>query len=154
MNMSTGLDTRQVEDGVEAVPEGAYVGEAWTQEEPYHSLYYTDSWITVVKLLHSRIGLTQAEIARGADVSQATVARWLESEEASPVRAYDRLDDLRYVVLGLLRCGLTPSLIAFWLAAKNIDLGADPLTAIARGGFEKVIRVANAFANGRPPDPV
>jgi transcriptional regulator with XRE-family HTH domain len=149
--MSTGLQTPAT--GMEAAGEHAgAVREAGPQEELYQALYGTDNWIAVVKLLRNQVGLTQAEIARGADVSQATVARWLDSEEDAPVRATGRLDDLRYVVLWLIRgCGMPPRLIRFWLGSKNIHLGVDPLSAIAQGRFEQVIEVAHAFAAGRSP---
>ncbi len=149
--MSTGLDTRQLEAGTDAVQQSAHAGVAWLQEELYESLYYTDNWIAVVNIFHGRVGLTQAEIARGAGVSQATVARWLESGPEAPVRAYGRLDDLRYVVLWLLRCRMSERLISFWLAARNVDLGVDPLQAIAAGRFEQVMNVASGFVEGRPP---
>jgi len=148
---TTQLDGRGLEGGTEAVSPGVQGAETWPQEELYVSLYYTDSWVGVVRILHGRIGLTQAEIARGAGVSQATVARWLESDPDAPVRAYGRLDDLRYVVLWLLRCGMGERLISFWLTARNVDLGIDPLQAIAEGRFEQVTFAANAFVEGRPP---
>ena len=85
---TTQLDMRGPAGGTEAVSQGMQGGEAWPQEELYLSLYYTDSWVAVVKIFHAPIGLTQAEIARGAGVSQATVARWLESDPDAPVRAY------------------------------------------------------------------
>jgi hypothetical protein len=149
--MTVDLDNRQRQAASDAAQDGARPSQEFALEEPYASLYYTESWVSVVKLLHSRIGLSQAEIARGAGVSQATVTRWLDREEAAPVRAYNRLDDLRYVVLVLLNLGMTPRLITFWLAAKEIHIGTDPLTAIAEGRFEEVIAVAKAFAQGRPP---
>ena len=148
---TTQLDRRGLEGGMEVGAPGARGGEAWPQEELYLSLYYTDSWVAVVGILHGRIGLTQAEIARGAGVSQATVARWLESDPDAPVRAYGRLDDLRYVVLWLLRYGMGERLISFWLTARTVDLGIDPLQAIAEGRFEQVTLAANAFVEGRPP---
>jgi len=149
---TTQLGARGLEGGTEAVSPGVQGTETWPQEELYLSLYYTEDWVAVVKIFHAQIGLTQAEIARGAGVSQATVARWLESEPNAPVRAYGRLDDLRYVVLWLLRCRMGERLIAFWLAARNVDLGgSDPLQAIADGRFEEVMSIASAFAEGRPP---
>src|ERR1700744_4177708 len=105
-------------------------------EELYQQLYTTDNWIAVVGLLRSGLGLSSAEIARGANVSNATVARWLESDEGAFVKASGRLDDLRYVVLWLIRCGMSTKLMRFWLAAKNIELAADPLSAIGAGRFE------------------
>jgi len=148
---TTQLDRRALEGGTEAVAPGARGGETWPQEELYVSLYYTDSWVAVVRILHGQIGLTQAEIARGAGVSQATVARWLESDSDAPVRAYGRLDDLRYLVLWLLHSRMGERLIAFWLTARTVDLGIDPLQAIAEGRFEQVTGAANAFVEGRPP---
>lgn len=148
---TTQLEMRGPMGGTEAGSLGRNGGEAWPQEELYLSLYYTEDWGPVVKILHSRIGLTQAEIARGAGVSQATVARWLEGDPEVPIRAYGRLDDLRYVVLLLLRFGMGERLIAFWLGARNVDLGIDPLQAIAEGHFERVSEIAGAFVEGRPP---
>jgi transcriptional regulator with XRE-family HTH domain len=152
MKMSTTqIEMRGSEGGTEAVSLGLQGGEGWPQEDLYLSLYYTEDWVAVVKIFHSRIGLTQAEIARGAGVSQATVARWLESDPEVPIRAYGRLDDLRYVVLLLLRYGMGERLIAFWLGARNVDLGIDPLQAIAEGRFERVSEIAGGFVEGRPP---
>ena len=54
-------------------------------------------------------------------------------------------------MLWLLRCRMGERLISFWLAARNVDLGVDPLRAIAEGRFEKVMSIASAFAEGRPP---
>jgi hypothetical protein len=145
------MSTPQLERRPDAADISADAGGVWLQEELYDSLYYTDNWIAVVNIFHGRIGLTQGEIARGAGVSQATVARWLESSPDAPVRAYGCLDDLRYVVLWLLRCRMGERLIAFWLAARNVDLrGADPLLAISEGRFEQVMEIASAFVDGRP----
>jgi len=116
----------------------------------YNALYPTESWVQVAKVLHRELGLTQAEIARGANVTTATVARWLESLDEAPVRAGDRLDDLRYAVLWMAcGCGMGPRLIRFWLTAKNPHLGEDPLGAIAAGRFEQVIEIAHAFGEAR-----
>jgi hypothetical protein len=123
--------------------------EGGSLEELHGALYWTDSWISVVNLLRSEIGLSSADIGRGADVSLATVARWLDSPDDAPVKASGRLDDLRYVVLSLIQYGMTPRLIRFWLAAKNPQLRCDPLSAIAAGRFEEVVDVAEAFAAGR-----
>lgn len=148
--MSTAqLDAPQIE-GMDVPGKNVRVGES-PQDELHQALYYTDSWIEVVRVLRDTVGLSQAEIARGADVSPATVARWLESPTEAVIRAYGRLDDLRYVVLWLARCGFEPRLISFWLAAKNVDLATDPLSAIAQGRFLQVIHEANDFAAGRPP---
>jgi hypothetical protein len=116
----------------------------------YDALYPTESWVQVAKVLHRALGLTQAEIARGADVTTATVARWLESPDEASVRAVGRLDDLRYAVLWMAcGCGMGPRLIRFWLTAKNPYLGQDPLGAIAAGRFEQVIEIARAFGEAR-----
>jgi hypothetical protein len=149
--MSTPVDTPRLETGMDAGERSRGTSEVWPQEELYDSLYYTDNWISVVGILHRGIGLTQAEIALGAGVSQATVARWLESEPDLPIRAYGRLDDLRYVALRLLRHGMSERLISFWLTARNVYLGIDPLQAIAEGRFEQVQSVADAFVQARPP---
>ncbi|HXM86882.1 MAG TPA: helix-turn-helix transcriptional regulator [Solirubrobacteraceae bacterium] len=149
--MSTQLDIPRLDAGTDAGQCGPEAGEAWPQEELYYTLYCTDNWVSVVGVLHGRIGLTQAQIALGAGVSQATVARWLESGPDLPVRASDRLDDLRCVTLWLLRRGMSERLIAFWLSARNIYLGIDPLQAIAEGRFEQVLDVAHAFVQARPP---
>jgi transcriptional regulator with XRE-family HTH domain len=149
--MSTPVDTPRLATGTDVGERSPGTSEAWPQEELYNSLYYTDNWVSVVGILHRRIGLTQAEIALGAGVSQATVARWLESGPDLPVRAYGRLDDVRYVVLWLLRHGMNERLISFWLSARNVHLGIDPLQAIAEGRFEQVLSVAEAFVQARPP---
>ena len=137
------------ESRLRAPGEHVPVVEGEGQDELFASLYSTDNWIAVVGVLRSKLGLSSAEIGRGANVSQATVARWLESDEDAPVKASGRLDDLRYVVLWLIRCGMSARLMRFWLAAKNIELGSDPLTAIAAGRFEEVIEAARAFGAGR-----
>jgi hypothetical protein len=117
-----------------------------------HDLQVTDNWISVVRLLHDQLGLSQAEIARGAGVSQMTVSRWLDSPEDADVRAWGRLDDLRYVTMFLVGyCSMRLRLARFWLSAKNLDLGTDPLSAIASGCYEQVVETARAFANGRIP---
>lgn len=117
----------------------------------YGALYPTESWVQVAKVLHRELGLTQAEIARGANVTPATVARWLESSDEAPVRAVGRLDDLRYAVLWMAcGCGMGSRLIRFWLTAKNPYLGEDPLGAIAAGRFEHVVEVARSFGEARP----
>jgi hypothetical protein len=118
-------------------------------EELHGALYWADNWISLVNMLRSEVGLSSADISRGADVSLATVARWLDSADHAPVKASGRLDDLRYVVLSLIQYGMTPQLISFWLAAKNPQLRSDPLSAIAAGRFEEVVDVAEAFAAGR-----
>jgi len=116
----------------------------------YDALYSTESWVQVAKVLHRELRLTQAEIARGADVTTATVARWLESTDEASVRAVGKLDDLRYAVLWMVSgCGMGPRLIRFWLTAKNPHLGQDPLGAIAAGRFEHVIEIAHAFGEAR-----
>jgi hypothetical protein len=116
----------------------------------YDALYPTESWVQVAKVLQRALGLTHAEIARGADVTTATVARWLESPDDAPVRAVGRLDDLRYVVLWMAYgCGMGPRLIRFWMTAKNPYLHEDPLSAIAKGRFEQVVDLARMFGEAR-----
>jgi hypothetical protein len=131
--------------GVPATPQNP------TREgELYDELYMADNWITVVRVLHDGLGLTQAEIARGAGVATMTVSRWLDSPEDLELRAHGHLDDIRCVVLWLLKgCDMRLRLIRFWLTAKNPDLATDPLTAVAAGRFEEVAATARAFSNGR-----
>jgi len=120
------------------------------ESDLYDELYMADNWISVVRVLHNKLGLTQAEIARGAGVSAITVSRWLDSPEDLELRAHGRLDDIRCVVLWLLKgCDMRLRLIRFWLTAKNPDLAVDPLSAIAAGRFEEVAATARAFSTGR-----
>jgi transcriptional regulator with XRE-family HTH domain len=122
------------------------------EQELVDNLEAADNWVTVVRLLNTSLGLSQADIARGARVSQVTVARWLDGNEQQEVRARARVDDLRYVVLWLLKtCRMRLRLAGFWLKAKNIDLRTDPLSAIAEGRYEEVVEAARAFAAGRRP---
>jgi hypothetical protein len=117
------------------------------------ALYVTDSWHGVVRLLHDELGLSRAELARGAGVAPITVARWLEQGEDAEIRSPDRLSDLRYVVLTLLSHGaMSKKLLKFWLTAKDVVLGTDALTAIAHGRFEEVIEAGKALSSLRRQD--
>jgi hypothetical protein len=122
-----------------------------TPEQVLHrQLYTADNWSAVVRLLHDELGLGRPEIARAAGVSSVTVARWLENEGDSDVRSPERLDDLRFVVLALLQHGaMTKRLLRFWLAAKDVELRTDALTAIAEGRLEEVIEAGKAVSQLR-----
>lgn len=125
--------------------------EAAAENQLYETLYFADSWFDVVRALHDQLGLTKAEVARAAGVTTMTVGRWLE-RQGQDIRAPRGLDDLRFMVLAMLRDGaMTPRLLRFWLAARDLELGTDALTAIGHGRFEEVLEAGRAFTSMRRP---
>jgi hypothetical protein len=125
------------------------------QESPEYELlvelYYSDSWSQTVWLLHHHLGLSKTELARGAGVQPITISRWLEGT-SEDVRASEALGDLRYVVMALLRHGaMSLRLMRFWLSARDVILGTDPLTAVSQGRFEDVVEAGLALSSLRPP---
>lgn len=135
------------ENGTEAT---SVAPEPTEEDRLYEALHEVDSWAVVVRLLHQELGLTKSELARGAGVVPETISRWLEEDREAEIRATRGLDELRYAVLALLRHGgMRKRLLRFWLTARNIDLGTDPLSAIADGRLEEVVTVGREFARGR-----
>ncbi len=93
-----------------------------------------------------RFGVTQAEVAAVAHVSDRAVRGWRES--AIRTENYDRLAELRDVVL-LLSDSLTARGVAQWLRARNRLLDRQrPIDVLAAGGVEQVHGAAKAFIDG------
>lgn len=91
-------------------------------------------------------GVTQAEVAAVAHVSDRAVRGWRESTIRT--ENYDRLAELRDLVV-LLSDSLTPRGVAQWLRARNRLLHRErPIDALAAGGVENVRRAAEAFIDG------
>jgi transcriptional regulator with XRE-family HTH domain len=92
-------------------------------------------------------GLTQADVALAAGVSDRSVRNWAND---TPLRRRheERLQALRQIVL-LLDDSLTPRGVGQWFRAHNRSLhGRRPLDVLADGDFEAVRRAAAAFAEG------
>lgn len=120
-------------------------------DDLYETLYFADSWFAVARVLHHDLGLTKSELARATGVTTVTVTRWLDAHDQD-VRTPDGLNDLRFVVLAMLKeGGMTPKLLRFWLCAKDVELGTDALTAIRDGRFEEVIEAGRALTSLRRP---
>jgi transcriptional regulator with XRE-family HTH domain len=118
------------------------------------ALYTADNWGRVVSLLEGELGLAKADLARAAGVTPMTISRWLEATEDADVRSPERLSDLRYVVLTLLMQGvMSTRFLRFWLAARDVVLKTDPLSAIAEGRFEEVIEAGRTVGTLRRRDP-
>lgn len=93
-----------------------------------------------------RFGVTQAEVAAVAQVSDRAVRGWRQS--AIRTENYDRLSELRDLVL-LLSDSLAPRGVAQWLRARNRVLARErPLDVLAAGGVEQVRSAAEAFVDG------
>lgn len=93
-----------------------------------------------------RFGVTQAEVAAVAHVSDRAVRGWRES--AIRTENYDRLAELRDLVL-LLSDSLTPRGVAQWLRARNRLLDRErPLDVLADGRVAEVRGAAEAFIDG------
>jgi transcriptional regulator with XRE-family HTH domain len=95
-----------------------------------------------------RVGLTQHDIATAVRVSDRTVHQWAKASVEVRSGNYDRLTDIRDVVL-LLRDSLTERGIKQWLRARNRMLdGRRPLEVLHAGDAEAVRRAARAFSEG------
>lgn len=93
-------------------------------------------------------GLTQAEVARIANVTVRTVRRWEHDSNQPQARHAQRLDDLR-TVLDELSKNYTPTGCLVWLRNRNRLLNARrPLDMLAAGEFDKVYGAAMAFTEG------
>lgn len=91
-------------------------------------------------------GVTQAEVASVAQVSDRAVRGWRQS--AIKTENYDRLAELRDLVV-LLSDSLTPRGVSQWLRARNRLLQSKrPIELLATGEFEAVRRAAQAFIEG------
>ena len=90
--------------------------------------------------------MTQAEVGSVTGVSDRAVRGWAHSA-VRPER-YDRLAELRDLVV-LLSDSLTARGVGQWLHARNRLLaGARPLDALAEGRFTAVRQAAQAFVDG------
>jgi transcriptional regulator with XRE-family HTH domain len=118
----------------------------------FDRLSYVEGPVEVVRILHEQLGLTEKDLARAAGVRHESVSRWLAGN-VSNMHARDSINDLRYVVMALLRARtMTLPRIAYWLCSRNLYLGVEPVEAIANGEFERVVEVGLAHAEGRTPD--
>lgn len=118
----------------------------------FDRLAYVEGPVEVVRVLHEDLGLTEKDLAKATGVRHESVSRWLAGA-VNNVHARDSINDLRYVVMALLRTGtMTLPRIAYWLCARNIYLGIEPVEAIAEGDFERVVEIGLAHAEGRAPD--
>lgn len=93
-----------------------------------------------------QFGVTQAEVAAVAHVSDRAVRGWRGS--AIRTENYDRLADLRDLVL-LLSDSLSARGVAQWLRARNRILDRErPIDVLADGRVEEVRSAAEAFIEG------
>ncbi len=105
-----------------------------------------------LRTLTKEVGLKETELARLADVSRATLARWRKEGESERPPA---LDNLRAVVVLLIGTGtMRPRSVAGWLRSRNEGLRWNrPLEVLAVGdqNFPLVMRAAEAACGGRIP---
>src|SRR4051812_16278724 len=96
----------------------------------------------------ARIGLTSGDIALATHVNERTVRRWKAGDHTTRDASYDRLTNLRDVVL-VLEDSLTRRGVRQWFRARNRLLGGDrPIDRLAAGDLKSVMRAAQAFADG------
>lgn len=96
----------------------------------------------------ARLGLTSSDIALATHVNERTVRRWKAGDHTTRGESYDRLTNLRDVVL-VLEDSLTRRGVRQWFRAKNRLLdGKRPIDLLAAGDLEAVMRAARAFADG------
>jgi hypothetical protein len=120
----------------------------------YADLARAESFQQLARLLHERLGLEQAAIARAAGLEPSTISRWLDQERAAEdVRKPGTMGDLRYVVLSLLQSKkLTIPMLRFWLKLDpDPVLGTEPLRAISEGRFLDVVEAGLALTDPLGP---
>lgn len=91
-------------------------------------------------------GVSQRDVAAATNVSDRAVRAWRTGGiHAEP---YDRLQDLREIVL-ILADSLTPRGVGQWLHARTRLLaGARPIDLLAAGRIDQVRRAAHSFVDG------
>ncbi len=91
-------------------------------------------------------GVSQRDVAAATQVSDRAVRAW----RAGGIHAesYDRLQDLREIVL-ILSDSLTARGVGQWLHARNRLLkGARPIDLLAEGRVDEVRQAAHSFVDG------
>lgn len=95
-----------------------------------------------------KVGLTQRDIATAVHVTDRTIHDWAKAAVEVRSSNYDRLVDIRDVVL-ILRDSLTERGIKQWLRARNRMLGGRrPLEVLHDGDADAVRNAARAFSEG------
>jgi transcriptional regulator with XRE-family HTH domain len=103
---------------------------------------------SVIDTLKRTGGLQGADIASIADVSPATVSRWLNGKAAPELRTQTILASLRYVVDRLSEF-YTPDETRLWLNAPHPMLGGGrAIERIIEGRAEEVLAVIDALDAG------
>ncbi|MFM2437793.1 MAG: hypothetical protein RLZ55_604 [Actinomycetota bacterium] len=93
-------------------------------------------------------GLTQRDIAAGVGVTDRTVRSWATQRSSVHTHNYDRLADLREIVV-LLSDSLSPLGVSQWFHARNRVLGGQrPIDALRAGNDKRVLGAASAFVEG------
>lgn len=95
-----------------------------------------------------RYGVRQRDIATVAHVTDRAVNDWARSRRVARDESYDRLIEIRDLVI-LLKDSLSDRGVSQWLRARNRLLeGRRPLDVLAERGFEEVRVAAQAFVDG------
>ena len=93
-------------------------------------------------------GLKGTDIANIADVSAATVSRWVNDKASPHPRTQLVLSDLHYVV-GRLAEFYAPDEIRMWLYARHPQLGGErAIDVIVAGRSEEVLAVLDRLDAG------
>lgn len=91
-------------------------------------------------------GVSQRDVAAATQVSDRAVRAWRTGGIHD--ESYDRLQDLRDIVL-VLADSLTARGVGQWLHARNRLLdGARPIDALAEGRVDEVRQAAHSFVDG------
>ncbi len=89
-----------------------------------------------------------ADVARVSNTNPRSVTRWRADGAAPRREAEERLLELRAIV-NLTRRVMRNDAARMWLRSPNSDLGYDkPLDIVASGGYQRVIDLLLALAEG------
>lgn len=102
----------------------------------------------IVEDLRSRGGLKGTDLANIAEVSQATVSRWLSGKASPQPKTQLVISDLKYVVDRLAEF-YSPDETRIWLYAKHPLMGgARAIDLIHDGRTDEVLSVIESLADG------
>lgn len=102
----------------------------------------------IVEDLRSRGGLKGTDLANIAEVSQATVSRWLSGKASPQPKTQLVISDLKYVVDRLVEF-YTPEETRIWLYAKHPLMGGErAIDLIHDSRTDEVLSVIESLADG------